>query len=236
MHPAELSAEIKTEIELVYRLYAGLVREPVCGLDGEPGLGGKLLYAGELDADGCRLVRAANVAGAASLSATADASAQRQAIREGAIDFLVTSLDEALRILKNEIRKRNAVAVGVSAPPARMTAEMRERGVLPDLLRPGACAAECAEFLALGARVVEPEAIPEGRVLVVQREAPADFESRALAILPGMDEASRRWLRLSPKYLGPQARRARSLACDEETAARLGGAGSGPRESVAGFS
>ena len=34
-------------------------------------------------------------------------------MRDGVIDFLVTSLDEALRILKNEMRKRTAVAVCV---------------------------------------------------------------------------------------------------------------------------
>jgi hypothetical protein len=51
-------------------------------------------------------------------------------------DFLVTSLDEALRILKNEIRKREAVAVCVAAAPRPWRCEMLERGVLPDLLRP----------------------------------------------------------------------------------------------------
>lgn len=52
------------------------------------------------------MVRAANIAGAASLSATTDAIAQRNSIRDRVVDFLVTSLDEARRILKNEIRKR----------------------------------------------------------------------------------------------------------------------------------
>src|ERR1700726_5021742 len=68
----------------------------------EPSLGGKLLYVGELDEDGCALVIASNIAGSASLSAIANPAAQKQAIRDGVIDFLVTSLDEALRILKNE--------------------------------------------------------------------------------------------------------------------------------------
>ena len=58
-------------------------------------------------------MRAANIAGAASLSATADVATQKQAIRDGVVDFLVTSLDEAARILKNEIRKRQPVAVCV---------------------------------------------------------------------------------------------------------------------------
>src|SRR5215475_15725073 len=66
------------------------------------GLGGKLLYAGELDEDCRALIAAANIAGAASLCVSADARAQKRAIHEGVVDFLVTSLDEALRILKNE--------------------------------------------------------------------------------------------------------------------------------------
>ena len=57
-------------------------------------------------------------------------------MRNGAIDFLVTSLDEALRILKNEIRKRQPIAVGVSVPVREIVKQMLDRGVLPDLLPP----------------------------------------------------------------------------------------------------
>lgn len=217
MHPATSQDELKHAIEPVYRLYSGLSAE----MDAETGLGGKLLYAGELDEDGCRLVRAANIAGAASLSATADAGAQRMAIRDGVTDFLVTSLDEALRILKNEIRKRNPVAVGVGIAPARVLAEMRERGVLPDLLRAGAPAEDVAEFVGLGARVVSLGELSDGVELRVFPDVLADFEARAMALIPEGDHAARRWLRLSPRYLGPQMRRARSLTCDSRIAALL---------------
>lgn len=209
--------ELRPALEVVYRLYAGLAR----GVDAEAGLGGKLVYAGELDAEGCRLVRAANVAGAASLSATADAATQRLAIRDGVIDFLVTSLEEALRILKNEIRKRNAVAVGVGLAPARVAAEMRERGVLPDLLRPAAPAEEVADFVVQGALFVVPAAIPAGYEFCVVADAAADFEARALELIPEGDGVARRWLRLSPRYLGPRLRRVRSVACDAQIARAL---------------
>src|SRR5438067_12822783 len=88
--------------------------------DSEADLGGKLLYAGELDDDGRALIAAANIGGAASLCATANAREQKQAVRDGIVDFLVTSLDEALRILKNEIRKRTTVAVCIGAPTAEI--------------------------------------------------------------------------------------------------------------------
>jgi urocanate hydratase len=215
---------IEQELAAVYRLYSALARE----LDPEFGLGGRLLFVGELDPAGCRLVRAANIAGAASLAASADAAVQRQAIREGVVDFLVTSLDEALRILKNEIRKRQAVAVCVAETPEKVTQEMVKRGVQPDLLAPSTTeAAEGVVFLTQGAQRVEAEPLPEGRKFQVL-EIPAawaqriaEFDALLAESVAAADSANRRWLRLSPRYLGPVARRLRSLECDEETAARL---------------
>lgn len=217
MNPAASPAEMRSETELVYRLYCGLARD----LDPLAGLGGKLAWAGELDRSGCRLVRAANIAGAASVSSTADAAAQRLAIRDGVIDFLVTSLSEALRILKNEIRKRNAVAVGVAVAPESMQAEMLERGVAPDMVRELGGAGAASDFLKQGAREIASLPLPDGCEFCVIADVGSDFEARALALIPETDYALRRWLRLSPRYLGPQARRVRTLACNRETFARL---------------
>jgi hypothetical protein len=210
----------QTRLEPVYGLYAALAR----GVDPDAWLGGKLLYAGELHEDGCRLVRAANIAGAASLSATADTATQRHAIRDGVADFLVTSLDEALRILKNEIRKRQAASVVVSLGPGKLVAEMRERGVLPDLLLPAAWddgESGVEEFLTNGARPVEIMPLPERGGFSAWASAPPDFDAIAMAALPETDHLNRRWLRLSPRYLGSAARRVRSLACAPEIASRL---------------
>ncbi len=217
MNPTATLAEVRTEMELVYRHYLGLASET----DSETGLGGKLVWAGELDAEGCRLVRAANIGGAASLSATADAAAQRMAIREGVIDFLVTSLSEALRILKNEIRKRNAVAVGVTVAPELMEAEMLARGVAPDLVRTMAREVAAGDFLQHGARAIAPGRVADDCEFFVIADAPAEFEARALTLIPETDLALRRWVRLSPRYLGPQARRMRAMPCDREMAAKL---------------
>jgi hypothetical protein len=216
MMPAATAEELKAFIEPVYRFYAALA----AGMDPLTGLGGTLLFAGELDEDGCRIVRAANVAGAASLAASSDPYAQRQAIRDGVIDFLVTSPDEALRILKNEIRKRNAVAVGVGLAPAALAGEMHERGVVPDLLSVSAAAA-MADALSLGAQIVSPAALPQGCEFRVFAEPPADFTKRVLGLIPESDHATRRWLLSSARYLGPHARRARSLPCDSALAEAL---------------
>src|ERR1700722_14241743 len=103
----------------IYRLYEWLYA--TLPPDSQTGLGGNLLYA-------------ANIAGSASLAASAEPAILREAMRDGVIDFLVNSLEEALRILKNEIRKRQTVSVGVSIEPHPLVAQMTERGVLPDLL------------------------------------------------------------------------------------------------------
>ena len=221
-----LHEQFTTEQEMVavYRLYSALARE----LEPESGLGGRLLFTGELDPAGCRLIRAANIAGAATLAASADSVVQRQAIREGAVDFLVTSFDEALRILKNEIRKRQAVAVCVAEASEKVLRQMAERGVQPDLLVPSvALSAEGAVFLARGARSVEAEPEPEERKFLVL-EIPAvwaqriaGFDALLTEFVATADYAGRRWLRLSPRYLGAAARRFRSLECDEDAAVRL---------------
>lgn len=218
------SEPIEDQLERIYFLYAALMR----GADSELALGGKLLYAGEPDEPACRLLRAANIAGAASLAASASAVALRQAMRQGVVDFVVNSLDEALRILKNEIRKKEPVAVGVSVNPAIMTKEMVERGVLPDLLAPHlACTPEADALIAQGARRVEETPLPaEMRFFTLS--IPSAWSHRTAAIdalvldcLPPEDTVNRRWLRLAPRYLGAEARRLRSLACDEQTAATI---------------
>jgi urocanate hydratase len=210
----------------VERLYASLILNAGAesSHDSEPGLGGKLLYAGEL-AQGRALVVAGNIAGAATLAATADAAAQKQAIRDGVVDFLVTTLDEALRILKNEIRKHETVAVCVGHAPDAVEREMLERGVQPDLLAGGATGgAECEAFLSQGARRIESFDAEESQTLLTWRvaAAPAQWlpkiDAIALNCLSPADGSARRWLRLAPRYLGRLAQGIRFLRCDEQTA------------------
>jgi len=195
----------------IYRLYAALAA--TLPLSPESGLGGKLLYAGEINPESRNFLYAANIAGAASLAASADPATQRQAIRDGVVDFLVTSLEEALRILKNEIRKRQTVSVAVAIAAESLTAQMLDRGVLPDLLPGlGLSPIDFEKFLAPGARRVANAYPSQGEFVTWSVET--DFarwlprlDSLAAAILPAEDHLRQRWLRLAPRYLGRVAQR-----------------------------
>ena len=209
-------------MEAVYCLYAGLARE----MDAETGLGGMLLYAGEPDEAGCRLLRAGNIAGTASLASSADAAALRRAMHQGAIDFVVTSLDEALRILKNQVRKKQPVAVGVSLMPEVVMREMVERGVQPDLVAPEARGV--ADFVARGARIAEALALDASKrfqLFAIPKDwkQPASaFDALLLEGLADDDHLNRRWVRLATRYLPAASRRVRLVVGDCERLSVLG--------------
>ncbi|MGD0733055.1 MAG: hypothetical protein ABR956_17455 [Terracidiphilus sp.] len=209
----------------VERCYAALIS--VAGAaepDAEPSLGGQLLYASQLDEETRALVVAANIAGAASLVVTADAAAQKQAVRDGVADFLVNSLTEALRILKNEIRKRQPVAVCVAASPEDVEREMIERGVAPDLLVAGL---RFPLALEKRARRIEPAPTNQDGTLAAWSVAaePARWlpklDAIALDCMRVEDAPARRWLRLAPRYMGRMAQGVRVLSCSPNAASEL---------------
>ena len=208
-----------------YGLYCALMRGAASahGDDretDETNRGGKLLYAGELDDHGRAMVIAGNVAGCATLAATADLTAQKLVIREGVVDFVVTSLDEALRILKNEIRKRATVAVCVGASPAAIELEMMERGVLPDLVFGGAAGQRRSlPNFGPGSREIrraEPDSNSACLTWMVA-QAPARWMGKLDAIALdclSADWRARRWLRLAPRYRGRSEQARRALYCE----------------------
>jgi hypothetical protein len=219
--------------EAVYRSYTALTSTQP--LDAEKGLAGKLLYAGEIGGEGRHLLFAANIAGAASLAASADATTQRQALRDGVVDFLVTSLGEAVRILKNEIRKRQTVSVGVAVAPHVLVEQMLDRGVLPDLLPPVArdnqriAPEQIAQFIRQGAvPVIAGEDRKAGDGSYVTWSVGHDFarwlprlDSVVEESLPSDDWVRQRWLRLAPRYLGRVAQREHGVALSGDEMIRL---------------
>ncbi len=97
-------------------------------------LAGKLIVSGGMGAAGGALPLAAGMLGAAFLGIDADGERIRRRIRAGYCDYCVNTLDEALRILKNAVRQKQGVSVGLVGNCADIIPELASRGVLPDIL------------------------------------------------------------------------------------------------------
>src|SRR4051812_38197280 len=97
-------------------------------------LEGKLVVSGGMGGMGGAQPLAATMAGAAFLGIDVDAERIKKRLKIGYCDFMVNSLDEALRILKNAVRKKEAVSVGLVGNCADVIPELAARGVVPDLL------------------------------------------------------------------------------------------------------
>jgi urocanate hydratase len=97
-------------------------------------LAGKLIVSGGMGGMGGAQPLAATMAGACFLGIDVDAERIKKRLKTGYCDFMVNNLDEALRILKNAVRKKEAVSVGLVGNCADVIPELAERGVLPDIL------------------------------------------------------------------------------------------------------
>lgn len=95
---------------------------------------GKFVVNCGMEAVGSLISVAATMNGAAFLGIDADPEKIKRQLKAGRCDFMVNSLDEALRILKNAVRKKENVSVGLVADCGEMIRKFSERGVLPDLL------------------------------------------------------------------------------------------------------
>jgi len=130
---------------------------------------------------------AASIAGGATLAIDADAEATKLALRRGELDFVVNTVDEALRTLKNQIRQKRPLSVGLIADVDATLAEMRSRGVMPDVTLDPASAPVSREdelfFAALDAGELQ------------------QIDAALLEALPSTDMVRRRWIRRLPQYL-----------------------------------
>jgi urocanate hydratase len=97
-------------------------------------LTGKLIVSGGMGGMGGAQPLAATMTGAAFLGIDVEPERIKKRLKSGYCDFMVTSLDEALRILKNAIRKKENVSVGLVGNCADIIPELAERGVVPDIL------------------------------------------------------------------------------------------------------
>ena len=97
-------------------------------------LAGKLIVSGGMGGMGGAQPLAATMTGAAFLGIDVDPDRIKKRLKTGYCDFMVTTLDEALRILKNAVRKKENVSVGLVGNCADVIPELAEDGVVPDIL------------------------------------------------------------------------------------------------------
>src|SRR5256714_1475096 len=112
-----------------YETFAAAARKHFGGT-----LAGKLVVTGGMGGMGGAQPLAATMNGAAFLGIDVDPERIKRRVKTGYCDVMVTSLDEALRILKNAVRKGEATSVGLVGNCADLIPELAKRGVLPDLL------------------------------------------------------------------------------------------------------
>ncbi len=97
-------------------------------------LEGKLIVSGGMGGMSGAQPLAATMTGACYLGIEVDPERIKKRLRTGYCDFMVNSLDEALRIIKNAVRKKENVSVGLVGNCGDIIPELAERGVVPDIL------------------------------------------------------------------------------------------------------
>ena len=97
-------------------------------------LSGKLVVSGGMGGMGGAQPLAATLNGAAFLGIDVDPERIKRRVKSGYCDVMVNDLDEALRILKNSVRKGEATSVGLVGNCADVIPELARRGIVPDLL------------------------------------------------------------------------------------------------------
>jgi hypothetical protein len=202
----------------------------------EPGhaawLGGWLVAVLDVDAQGIAALVAGAVAGAAVLAVDAQRERVKELLRYGICDFVVNDLDEALRILKNEVRKKQPVSVCLSADAEKTALEMVERGLQPEVLA-GRHVAGAATLVERGALWLQGG--DKNGTLVTWRLRNETAAWAAGSVLARVDELAsamledsadetalrRHWLQRAPRYLGRRLAAERCVRMSDTEAARL---------------
>jgi urocanate hydratase len=97
-------------------------------------LEGKLIVSGGMGGMSGAQPLAAVMAGASFLGIEVDPERIKKRVRTGYCDVMATSLEEALRIVRDAACKKEAVSVGLVGNCGDVIPELAERGVVPDIL------------------------------------------------------------------------------------------------------
>ena len=173
-----------------------------------PDWAGALILNINLNEQGTALALASNIAGAVCLTLEPDPTLLRTAQRNGACDFIVNTLDEALRTMKNELRQRRPLSVGLEGNPETLLQEIIERGVLPQAFTNRTRKQTANTFLSQGAIILDQRILTtpnsELQLQTFTFNTPAElaaFDNRAFELMPPHDTLRRRWLQSAPRIL-----------------------------------
>ena len=154
-----------------YETFAAAARKHFAG-----DLRGKLVVSGGMGGMGGAQPLAATMNGAAFLGIDVDPERIKRRVKGGYCDVLVTSLDEALRILKNAVRQGEAASVGLLGNCADLVPELARRGVVPDILTDQTSAHD-----PVGGYV--PNGTTLAAALELRKTNPQEYRKRALAAM-----------------------------------------------------
>jgi len=139
-------------------------------------LSGKLVVTGGMGGMGGAQPLAATMNGGAFLGIDVDPERIKRRVKTGYCDVMVNSLDEALRILKNAVRKREATSVGLVGNCADLVPELAKRGVVPDVLTDQTSAHDpIAGYV--------PNEITLGQALELRKANPQEYRKRSIAAM-----------------------------------------------------
>jgi urocanate hydratase len=151
-----------------YETFAAAARKQFGG-----DLAGKLVVTGGMGGMGGAQPLAATLNGGAFLGVEVDPERIKRRVKTGYCDVMVNDLDEALRILKNAVRKREAASVGLIGNCADVIPELAKRGVVPDLLTDQTSAHD-----PVGGYI--PQGLSIEQAAELRRRDPAGYRQRAL--------------------------------------------------------
>jgi urocanate hydratase len=136
-------------------------------------LAGRLVVSAGMGGMGGAQALAVTLNRGAFLGVDADGARIKRRQKGGFCEVMVNNLGEALRILKNAVRKREPASVGLIGNAAEVLPELAQRGVLPDLLTDQTP----ADDLSGG---YFPRGIAVADALEIQRSDPNAYRERAL--------------------------------------------------------
>jgi urocanate hydratase len=202
--------------------------------EGVSSFGGKLLLCADLGEAGFAYSLAMSIAGGTFLGVESRPQRLKEALRDGVCDYMVNSLDEALRVLKNEIRKKTPISVGLLGDLTSIVKEAVDRGVQPEFVVAGTSLPDAAVldvFLERGAINLITAAAQVERVqpadLVVACAASTsilrNFERAVTTVLDGSTASRLKWAESSPRYFRRTTPPMRSALLNESQTAALEG-------------